>query len=83
MGEASKYAALSTQTSWAQSLALWVGMFNGVGPFPTAKSEVDVYARIKNLGGATVVAGGVGRIVQYDCFDWQRGGKPIGSVGCY
>ena len=56
------------------SLAPRVGIFDGVGPFPTAKNEVDVYAPNQNRGGATVVAGGVGRIVQYDCFDWRRGG---------
>ena len=74
MGEASKYAALSTQTSWTKSLVSGVGIFYGVVPFPIAKNEVDVYAPKENLGGAAVAPGRVGRIVQYDCFDWQRGG---------
>ena len=74
MGETSKYAALSTETSWTQSLASRVGIFYGVVPLPIAKSEADVYVPNENPGRATVFAGGVGGIVQYDCFDWQRGG---------
>ena len=74
MGEASKYAALSNQTSWTKSLVSRLGIFDGVVSFPIAKNEADVYAPNENPGGATVVADGVGTIVQYDWFDWQRGG---------
>ena len=66
--------ALSTQTSWTKSLVSRVGILVSVVPFSIAKNGVDVYAPNENLGGATVVAGGVDRIVQYDCSDWQRGG---------
>ena len=48
-----------------------LGIFDGVGAFPATKNEMDGYTRIENLGGTTVFAGGLGRIVLHDCFDWQ------------
>ena len=74
MGEASKYVALSTQTSWTQLLVPWVGIFYGVEPFPTAKSAVDAPAQIENHATSTVVTSGVERIIFYDWYDRQSEG---------